>query len=235
MSHDWIKANHSVIALKQLLAESSEYSLQEQIAISTNHALTLANDIAHKGASKEEIHNFLHNHGVAPYEIASAWYRAANGASTHLLNHFVGKVYAPDYSGSHIFKIGDSPVHDHLIQDSLHDFMRVTHNNTTNELMGMKYIPKHLTLYRGVTLHNDTYAPRHLESWTTQHRTAMKFAGTHVLTAKFKLEDVVWHYLHGKDNVFIPPEQELWGKEEHVTLGHRAFDVQMIPKAEFKG
>lgn len=236
MSIDWLKLNYLAMSKKQQLAESKTLTLDEQKAISINNVLALANDAAHAGASKDEVHSFMLNHGVDSISVAHGWYHSANGHSVKLLNDYIGKHHVTDYTGSHQFLINDKPVHSHLFRDDLGAFIHHTHQNTQDDIKSFGKLGDKIKLYRGVSLQHNAYESRPFESWTSQPETAIDFATTHVLKAEFKPEDIVWHYKFGSEhNLFIPDERDLRGKEEHAVFGHRAMNLQIIPKSEFRG
>lgn len=236
MSIDWLRLNYLAISKKQELSESKILTLDEQKALSTNNVLALANDAAHAGASKAEVHDFMLRHNVDSLSVAHAWYHSANGHSVKLLNDYIGKHHVNDYTGTHKFLINDKPVHPHIFRDDLGALIHATHQNTQDDIKKFGMLGDKITLYRGVTLHNNQYESRPFESWTTHHDTALDFATTHVLKAEFRPSDIVWHYKFGSnENFFIPDERDLRGKEEHAVFGHRAMNLQMIPKSEFRG
>jgi len=105
----------------------------------------------------------------------------------------------------------------------------------TEEFYGPKNLEKEITVVRGVGGHPTAYTPGSIESWSTDSRTAKRFAKlmstskeeSSILTSKVKLKDVLWSYKSAAGKPGWPAEKDLKGKSEHVVLGRAVKDVKV--------
>ena len=80
------------------------------------------------------------------------------------------------------------------------------------------------------------YKPHALESWTTDINTARKFshmshikdAEPHVYSATINRDDIFLSHKLRNIFGFIPPEEQLIGKEEYIPLGHKIKNIERI-------
>lgn len=159
-----------------MLTEGLEHLSEAQRKLAYhNAALVTANEMAHSGSSKSEIHSWLTDNYQPMYNkaVMRHWYTAGGDVPVvnyvrHHVSKLFGHVKSPHFEGRQI--------HDNMTNDELLKFVADTHNNSKEIHSGI--ISPTITLYRGIGNPSDieTYTPHAAESWTTHIDTARKFA-----------------------------------------------------------
>jgi len=89
-----------------------------------------------------------------------------------------------------------------------------------------------LTVFRGIGDNVEVYTPASVESWTSDKKTAIRFAKMmskigigSVIKTTVTYNDVLWSYKSVKNMYGWPDEKELKGKKEFVILGSSVKEV----------
>ena len=223
---DYVIWEYRLLAFNQaLLNEGVDDAVRQQMV--HNRALSLANSMAHSGHSPAEIHRFLDNHDAGHLQHFMNWY--AYGGEHNAIKYVRGLA-------SHVFNVHSDrpnlidgrPLHPNLFSQRAKDDIAKTYANTQRELRHGGLI----TIHRGINVpdSNHQYVPNSVESWTQSAAEAHKmFTGGSrhlLLSAQIKPEHVLWSHLARTSNGFIPPEDDLLVRGEHVVFGNHLLNIQ---------
>lgn len=226
----------------RLLTEGIELlSEEERRLLHHNSALVLANEMAHSGSSKSDVHKFLQEnvHEHYPQLFLTHWF--TSGGDVPVINYVRHNVLKKfNVSGNiRLPHFESKEIHDHLINDDLSNYFKnIVH--PSSKLIHASTLPEQMTLYRGVGLpiHTTGYKPHAIESWTTDVNTARHFANAgkehdaslipHIFKANVHRDNILWSYLTRDKNKFIPHEDNVVGKQEFVPFGHKLQNIERI-------
>lgn len=201
-----------------------------------NTELIIANNMAHDGHSKEDVHSQLES--IAPHfstYLLSQWYRT--GADVPVINyirHSAARTFGIKHDNLLMPKFEGVDIHSHLHHQEMEKTLRTVYNRNQTVMPAHK-----LTIYRGIGAAEniDSYSPHALESWTTHLDSAREFSKMshlgnsipHIFKATIDpkhvfLSHLARHILPG----IIPHDNQLVGKEEVIPFGHKLTNIERI-------
>ena len=187
------------------------------------------NEMAHKGATESQIHRYMTDEvGFSHADLFQHWYRYGSTGTVDYIRALAAKAF--NLTHKHNYSLGGLPIHPNILTNAAIKGMYVTKQNTRSSIGD-----DHIRVFRGLNIPHDL-DPRKLdhhtmESWTTDHKTALRFSGKGdgkpvVCSGIIHPDHVVWSYNSRHKNGFILPEEELEGKEEHALLPQHLMELK---------
>lgn len=226
------KLDYTAWLYKMMLFEAaiSELTEEEKLVKSYNHALELANEMAHSGSSKTEVRDMMDRHYAGFPHADQNWYnRSGEDATNAYMRELASQTFGIKSNRPNL--IGGKPVHPHLISEQDKEGMRRVYQNTQTSLPAQTK-KNGVNLYRSVIIPKDVthYEPNHIESWTSNQESDKIWALNQdvpaghkrvLLSATAPGDSVVMSHHSRHLNGFIPDDGDLAVSEEHVVMGEK--------------